>query len=134
MTDPQRPAYRVGPGQFDTDETRLAHALARYDQGKGLIGGDPERRPRWIHPLPAEPAPLFRLLQSSPEQMARLRQFLSGAPLEIEIGSGRGEFIVDWAAQHPVRHFLAFEVRYKLLKRSLSPGVASGTKESVAER
>lgn len=111
------PPYQVGPDQFETDAARMQQALTRYDEGKGLIRGDPRQRPRWLHPLPAEPAPAFRLLQSSPEQLQRLHAFLAAAPLEVEIGSGRGEFILDWAARHPQHHFLAFEVRWKLLQR-----------------
>ncbi|RME81245.1 MAG: hypothetical protein D6775_14100 [Caldilineae bacterium] len=114
---PTTPMYRVGPGHFETDEARLQKALERYHEGKGLIGGDPRRRPRWLHPLPPEPARAFRLHQSSPEHLQRLQTFLHHRPLEIEIGSGRGDFILDWAARHPRRHFLAFEVKYKLMRR-----------------
>lgn len=120
MSTPTRshlPPYQVGPDEFETDAGRMQQALARYDEGKGLIHGDPRQRPRWLHPLPAEPAPAFRLHQSSPAHLQRLREFLGAAPLEVEIGSGRGEFILDWAARHPQRHFLAFEVRWKLLQR-----------------
>ncbi len=124
-----RPPYRVGPSEFDIDPDRLEVAVARYDQGKGLIGGNPERRPRWLHPLPPEPASVFRLLESSPEHRQRLQTFLTAAPLEIEIGSAYGEFILDWAAAHPERHFLAFEVKWKLLarlaKRSERRGLAN---------
>lgn len=111
------PLYRVGPDAFITDAGRLQQTVTRYDEGKGLIGGDPTRRPQWLHPLPPEPAPAFRLLASSDQHLARLQTFLAEAPLEIEIGSGRGEFILDWAAQHPERHFLAFEVKWKLICR-----------------
>jgi len=111
------PPYRVGPAAFDIDPGRLEIAVDRYEQGKGLIGGDPRRRPRWLHPLPPEPAPAFRLLESSPEHRERLQAFLGAAPLEIEIGSAYGEFILDWAATHPDRHFLAFEVKWKLMNR-----------------
>ncbi len=108
--------YKVGPDTFTTDQARLQKALERYHEGKGLIGGDPRRRPRWIHPLPPEPAHAFRLMQSSPEHLERLRAFLTSAPLEIEIGSGPGDFILDWAQKHPQRHFLAFEVKWKLVR------------------
>lgn len=115
---PSHPVYRVGREVFETDANRLEQALTRYDEGKGLIGGDPRRRPRWLHPLPPEPARAFRLHQSSPEHLERLRAFLqAGGPLEIEIGSGRGEFILAWAARHPDRRFLAFEVKWKLMQR-----------------
>ena len=102
--------YKVGPDEFTVDEARLQRALERYHEGKGLIGGDPRKRPRWLHPLPPEPAHAFRLLQSSPEHIARLKQFLASAPLETEIGSVPGDFILDRAKKHPERHFLAFEV------------------------
>jgi len=108
--------YKVGPDEFMVDEARLQRALERYHEGKGLIGGDPRKRPRWLHPLPEEPAHAFRLLQSSPEHIERLKAFLTSAPLEIEIGSGPGDFILDWAAKHPHRHFLAFEVKWKLVR------------------
>ena len=108
--------YKIGPGKFTVDEERWQRALARYHEGKGLIGGDPRQRPRWLHPLPAEPAPAFRLLQSSPEHIQRLKDFLATAPLEIEIGSGPGSFILDRAQKHPDRHFLAFEVKWKLVR------------------
>ncbi|MCP4167829.1 MAG: hypothetical protein GY759_18320 [Chloroflexi bacterium] len=113
----QPPSYRVGPDSFDTDNARLQRALDRYDEGKGLIGGDPNRRPRWLNPLPAEPAPAFRLHQSSETQLERLQIFLGSAPLEIEIGCGPGDFIINWAGQHPERHFLAFEIKLKLVNR-----------------
>ena len=35
--------------------------------------------------------------------------FLKGFPLEIEIGSGKGDFIIDKARRHPDTHYLAVE-------------------------
>ena len=126
MTEKQ---YKVGPDDFTVDQARLQQALEGYAQGKGLIGGDPRNRPRWLHPLPDEPAPAFRLMQSSPEHLARLQHFLTSAPLEIEIGSGPGDFILDWAAQHPEQHFLSFEVKLKLvrgmIKRAQKRGISN---------
>jgi len=116
MPDPKTP-YRVGRDAFDTDEARLQKALERYNEGKGLIGGDPSRRPGGVHPLSEQVTRGFRLLGSPPAQMERLHRFLTTAPLEIEIGSGRGEFILNWADLHPHRHFLAFEVKTKLIRR-----------------
>ncbi|HEY54278.1 MAG TPA: hypothetical protein G4N94_12580 [Caldilineae bacterium] len=116
MSDPS-PLYRVGRDTFETDEIRLQKALERYNEGKGLIGGDPSRRPGGIRPLPEQFSRAFRLLGAAPEKLERLHRFLQEAPLEIEIGSGRGEFILDWAAQHPDRHFLTFEVKTKLALR-----------------
>jgi tRNA (guanine-N7-)-methyltransferase len=119
MMNSPKPLYRVGRETFETDEVRLQRALARYEEGKGLIGGDPARRPPPRHPSPLTTPPAFRLLSSAPEHLNTLKTFLTTAPLEIEIGSGRGEFILDWAKQHPQRHFLAFEVKSKLARRLL---------------
>ena len=113
------PPYRVGREEFETDTARLQAALDRFDEGKGLIGGDPSKRSRWIRPLPEEPAPVFRLHQSSAEHLSRLAIFVEQAPIEIEIGSGHGEFILDWANQHRDRHFIAFEVKWKLMRRTV---------------
>lgn len=116
MSDP-KPPYRVGRDTFETDEIRLHRALERYDEGKGLIGGDPSRRPSSTKARPDTLTYAFRLFGSGTKKLERLRQFLSEAPLEIEIGSGRGEFILDRAVQHPDRHFVAFEVKTKLMRR-----------------
>jgi len=116
MPEP-KPPYRVGRDTFETDDIRLQKALARYDEGKGLIGGDPSRRPSSTHARPDTLNYAFRLMSSSAEKLERLHQFLAEAPVEIEIGSGRGEFILDRATQHTDRHFLAFEVKTKLMRR-----------------
>ena len=116
-TSAPKPLYRVGRDTFETDTARLQQALRRYEQGKGLIGGDPGRRPAPKHPSPLNQPPAFRLQTSRPAHLDALKSFLVTAPLEIEIGSGRGEFILDWAEQHPQRHFLAFEVKSKLTRR-----------------
>jgi len=117
MISEQQPPYRVGRDTFETDDIRLQKALERYDEGKGLIGGDPSRRPISSHAKPDTLDYAFRLMASGVEKLERLQQFLEEAPLEIEIGSGRGEFILDRAARHPGRHFLAFEVKTKLMRR-----------------
>ncbi len=117
MISEQKPPYRVGRDTFETDDIRLQNALERYNEGKGLIGGDPSRRPTRTHAKPDTLAYAFRLIGSDTEKIERLHQFLAEAPMEIEIGSGRGEFILDRAARHPDRHFLAFEVKTKLMRR-----------------
>ncbi|MCO6452169.1 MAG: hypothetical protein J5I90_15415 [Caldilineales bacterium] len=111
-----RTVYRVGPDSFETDFGRLQRNTERYDEGKGLIGGDPRRRPRWQHPLPPPPAQSFRLLSSDAATLSQMQASLGEGEIEVEIGSGRGEFILDWAAHHPQRRFLAFEVKLKLMR------------------
>ncbi len=108
---------RRGRGVLEVDEARLREVWEKQPAGKGLIGGDPRRRPHWVHPIPPEPAPWFRLGQSSEEHRERLVRFLTTAPAEIEIGAGSGHFIVDWAEKHPDRHFLAIEVRWKFANK-----------------
>jgi len=117
---------RRGKGKLNPDLTRLRTAWEQQAKGKGLLGGDPRRRPRWIHPRPEEPAPWFRFGQSSEEQRERLLLFLAEAPAEIEIGAGSGHFIAGWARRHPERRFLAFEVRWKFARKVYRKTVGSG--------
>ncbi len=114
---PHKPIYRVGRDTFETDIVRLQRALERYEQGKGLIGGDPSRRPPPKHPTLLTQPPAFRLLGSTADVIESVKAFVTAAPLEIEIGSGRGNFILDRAERHPHTHFLAFEVKSKLARR-----------------
>ena len=137
----QRP-LPLGRPDFDVDPGQQQEAIERYDDGRGLIGGDPNRRPahvRW-RPIP-EQQPYFRLIDVSAEKRARLGAFLggelrsaegnseelrgiagfggggvAGAPLEIEIGFGMGEFLVGRARAQPGRRFLGFEVKRDLCR------------------
>ncbi len=125
---------RVGRGEFDVDLTRQQEAIDRYGEGRGLIGGDPNRRPghvRW-RPIPEE-QPYFRLIDVSEEKRAQVDAFLheegnseepgrSGCPLEIEIGFGTGEFLLGRAAANVERRFLGFEVKRDLC-RGLIPQI-----------
>ncbi len=114
---------RNGPGNFTVDDEALQ--LTERHPERGFIGGDPRRQPR--RPIPAEPAPFFRWHGSSPKHIDKLQAFIaSGAPLEIEIGSGDGRFIVDRAAHHPERNLLAFEVRYHFARRAFLRVAKSG--------
>lgn len=117
---------RRGKGKLELDMHRLQAAWERQQEGKGLIGGDPRRRPRWVHPIPDEPAPWFRFGQSSEDHRRRLVAFLTSAPVEIEIGAGSGHFIAGWAREHPDRHFLVFEVRWKFANKVYKKTVGRG--------
>jgi tRNA (guanine-N7-)-methyltransferase len=128
---------RVGRVEFDIDLARQLEAVERYEDGRGLIGGDPNRRPahvRW-RPIPEE-QPYFRLIDIGDEKRARLEAYLSGGrsleelagtagsaeargsggPLEVEIGFGTGEFLLGRASAHPDRRFLGFEVKRELCR------------------
>ena len=113
-----RGAIRRGRGKLNLNPDELAETWRQQEQrGKGLIGGDPQRKPSWKHSQPPEPAAWYRHDLASPAHQQRLRDFLTSAPLEIEIGAGDGRFIIAWAEQHPDRHFFAFEVRWKYARR-----------------
>jgi tRNA (guanine-N7-)-methyltransferase len=108
---------RVGRDEFEIDPARQEKDDERYDEGRGLIGGDPSKRPahvRW-RPIPEE-EPYFRLIDISAAKRARLERFLAQKPLEVEIGFGNGEFLLGRAAAHPERRFLGFEVKRELCR------------------
>jgi tRNA (guanine-N7-)-methyltransferase len=66
------------------------------------IWRDPEKRALAMGVLVAEDGPLYAI---DPERL-----FGRHAPLEIELGAGRGDFIIEYAAQRPERDFLAVEL------------------------
>lgn len=87
---------RVGRAEFEVDPARQRFDDSRYDQGRGLIGGDPRLRPahvRW-QPIPEE-QPYFRLIDISAGKRARLAAFLGTAGDEENGGKeekeGEGE-------------------------------------------
>ncbi len=92
-----------------TEEER-AQAYADWEAGKGLIGGDPRYRPG-SERLPAwgVDKPFFRSLaleDAAAGNSQRLRHQLATAErLEVEIGFGRGDFLLERAGRLP-RHAL----------------------------
>jgi tRNA (guanine-N7-)-methyltransferase len=63
---------------------------------------DPEKRALAMRVLVAEDGPLYAI---DPERLFGRR-----APLEVELGAGRGDFIIEYAARRPERDFLAVEL------------------------
>jgi tRNA (guanine-N7-)-methyltransferase len=57
---------------------------------------------------PEEPSLLFHLT-SAIERLDWTRIFPQPQPLEIELGSGDGSFLLEWARRHPERNFLGVE-------------------------
>lgn len=106
-----------------TEEER-AQAYADWQAGKGLIGGDPRLRPN-SHLLPdwGLDRPFFRTLALDDPRGrngAALRARLaSPAPVEVEIGFGRGDFLLDRAQRHPESFFLGFETKTKATRLML---------------
>jgi tRNA (guanine-N7-)-methyltransferase len=107
-----------------TDAER-AQAYADWEAGKGLIGGDPFRRPGSDR-LPAwgVDLPFFRTLALDDDRGrngAILRtQLASSRPLEVEIGFGRGDFLLDRAQRHPDRLFIGYETKTKATRLMLA--------------
>src|SRR5215213_5629921 len=102
----------------ELSEEERSQAYADWRAGKGLIGGDPYYRPG------AELLPewglnrcFFRALALDDrrgENGPRLRAALAtDQPLEVEIGFGRADFLLDRARHHPDCLFLGYETKTK---------------------
>lgn len=107
-----------------TDEER-ARAYADWAAGKGLVGGDPRHRPgAELLPAWGLNQPFFRTLALDDDRGnngARLRADLASArPLEVEIGYGRGDFLLARAQQHPERLFVGYETKTKATRLYLT--------------
>lgn len=108
----------------ELSEEARAQAYADWEAGKGLIGGDPRRRPN-SHRLPAWgiDRPFFRALaldDARGQNGDRLRALLaSDRPAEAEIGFGRGDFLLDRARRHPETLFLGYETKTKATRLCL---------------
>jgi tRNA (guanine-N7-)-methyltransferase len=108
----------------ELSEKARAQAYADWEAGKGLIGGDPRRRPN-SHLLPAWgiDRPFFRALaldDARGQNGDRLRTLLaSDRPAEAEIGFGRGDFLLDRARRHPDTLFLGYETKTKATRLCL---------------
>lgn len=109
----------------ELSDAERAQAHADWEAGKGLIGGDPRRRPGSGR-LPAWglDQPFFRALALDDPAAAngeRLRLRLAEAErVEVEIGFGRGDFLLDRAARLPDTLFLGYETKTKATRLLLN--------------
>ena len=100
----------------ELSEEERRQAYADWEAGKGLIGGDPRQRPG-SHLLPewGLNQPFFRavaLEDARGDNGERLAALLaSRRPLEVEIGYGRGDFLLDRAIRHRELFLLATKPR-----------------------
>lgn len=106
-----------------TEEERQ-QAYADWMAGKGLIGGDPRLRPGSdILPVWGRNQPFFRALALDDPQGdngVRLRAALaSDQPIEVEIGFGRGDFLLDRARRYPSHCFIGYETKTKATRLML---------------
>lgn len=118
-------AFSQGRMDFSWEELTAAErtqAYADWEAGRGLIGGDPLRRPG-SHLLPGWgiDLPFFRTLALADSRNgAALQAFLdSTRPLEVEIGFGRGDFLLDRAHRHPERLLIGYETKTKATRLML---------------
>ncbi len=106
-------------------ETERRQAYADWEAGKGLIGGDPLRRPGSDRlPEWGIDRPFFRALALDDlrgTNGANFRAALSAdCPLEIEVGFGRGDFLLDRARRHPDHLLIGFETKTKATRLCLT--------------
>ncbi len=59
--------------------------------------------------MQAEPPSLIYKLTSIVERIELADLFLAEQPLEVELGSGDGTFLADYAGRHPERNFIGVE-------------------------
>ncbi len=109
----------------ELNEEERAQAYADYHAGKGLIGGDPRQRPgSELLPPWGIDQPMFRALALDDprgQNGVRLRAALASAqPLELEIGYGRGDFMLDRAHRHPERLLIGYETKTKATRLCLA--------------
>lgn len=128
MLDYHATSFSAGPMSFTwdewTDDARAA-AYAHWDAGRGLIGGDPRKRP-YADRLPkwGLDEPFFRALalgDARGNNGEKLQAALATeSQLEIEIGYGRGDFLLDRARRHPDRLFIGYETKTKATRLCLN--------------
>ncbi len=108
----------------ELSEEARQQAYADWQAGKGLIGGNPYQRPG-SHLLPdwGLGQPFFRALALDDERAANgatLRALLASArPVEVEIGFGRGDFLLDRATRYPDTLLLGYETKSKATRLML---------------
>lgn len=115
------------PDKFTVDPAAPSFGPENLETGKGLAGGNPFQRLQHSGYLRAPlEKPLFQIADLEPNgdgldevYRQRLADFLARGPLEIEIGFGDGNFLLDRAGKHPERQFIGFELRWHLLRQVL---------------
>lgn len=115
------------PEKFTVDPAAPTFGPENLETGKGLAGGNPFQRVQHTGYLRAPlNKPLFQIadLEENGDGLheryrQRLADFLARGPLEIEIGFGDGNFLLQRAHSHPERQFIGFELRWHLLRQVL---------------
>ncbi len=127
LLDYHSTAFSAGRMDFtweELTEEERRQAYVDWAAGKGLIAGDPRRRPgSALLPEWGCNRTFFRALaldDSSGNNGARLRAALElNLPLEVEIGFGRGDFLLDRARRHPQTLLIGYETKNKATRLML---------------
>lgn len=120
-------SFSAGRMEFAWEELsqeERAHAYADWEAGKGLIGGDPRYRPGSDRqPIWGVNQPFFRTLAlddpAGGNGEALRAEIESDRRLEIEIGFGRGDFLLERAHRLPSTTFLGYETKTKAARLML---------------
>ncbi len=115
----------------ELSEAESAQLYADWEAGKGLLGGHPQYRPGAdrLPPWGLNRAffRAFALDDPRGDNGPALRSALvSDRPLEIEVGYGRGDFLLDRASRHPQGLFVGYEVKTKATRLALARGEGLG--------
>jgi tRNA (guanine-N7-)-methyltransferase len=127
VLDYQGTSFSQGRMDFaweEVSEEERQQLYADWQAGKGLIGGHPRHRPGHDRlPEWGVNQPFFRTFALDDPRGwngERLRaEMASARPLEVEIGFGRGDFLLDRAARHPDRLFIGYEVKTRAVRLAL---------------
>jgi tRNA (guanine-N7-)-methyltransferase len=79
-----------------------------------------------VEPARRAPASLVYRPPSYVERLDLSKLFTAARPLEVELGSGDGTFLAQWAAQHPERNFLGVERLLGRLRKLDRKGLRAG--------
>jgi tRNA (guanine-N7-)-methyltransferase len=85
----------------------------------------PRRNPGWVTPPPDFPDPLVGLADH-PAPLPLEKVFGRRAPLEVEIGSGKGNTLVQLASERPDVDFLGIEIGVKWVRLSRARLIRAG--------
>jgi len=75
---------------------------------------------RWVydHPERLLPEPTPALLAAARRSAATPGKAEASGGLEVDLGCGSGNFLLQLAARHPERHYVGFELRFKRLVKA----------------
>jgi tRNA (guanine-N7-)-methyltransferase len=100
-------------------EMRVDEELLKNLSTRGLVGGKPEMRVATRKVEEIEHTFFLRPLENDAHARG-MSELATEGPLAVEIGFGRGYFLVHLAQRYPEWRFLGFEVKRKLCREALA--------------